>query len=88
MSVRGVIRLADWTIGPDRATDMPAPTRRIECTTCGRPSAPSPSQVVTDRWAIDHAARTGHRAFRELAAAFLRVSPAPGNPLRRKEGDR
>ncbi|MGW7363608.1 DUF7848 domain-containing protein [Streptomyces sp. NPDC054841] len=76
-----IIRLADWTLGPDRSEGVSAPIREIECTTCYERSEASTEQVGPDSWAIAHTGRTGHNGFREIVTAFLRVTPAPGNPL-------
>ncbi|WP_151898239.1 MULTISPECIES: hypothetical protein [unclassified Streptomyces] len=82
MTVRSVIREAEWVIGADRSEGAPpSPIRETECTTCQERSAASCEQPGPDLWAIRHAARTRHTGFREVVTAFPRVTPAPGNPL-------
>lgn len=75
-----VIKLADWTIGPDREEGASPPVREVECTTCGWRSEPSTRQLITDTLALQHAGRTSHTGYREITTAFLRVVPAEGNP--------
>ncbi|MHC0433290.1 DUF7848 domain-containing protein [Streptomyces sp. O3] len=81
MNTNTVYRFADWTIGRDYTPGASPPIREIECTTCLQRSDPSVSQLPPDRWALTHAGATGHTGFREIVTAFLRVTPAPGNPL-------
>ncbi|WP_327375666.1 hypothetical protein OG393_17950 [Streptomyces sp. NBC_01216] len=83
MNAGTVYRFADWTIGRDRAPGVSAPIREMECTTCLERSEPGTSQLQPDRWALAHAGTTGHTGFREIVTVFLRVTPAPGNPLHR-----
>ncbi|MFF3326096.1 hypothetical protein [Streptomyces sp. NPDC002889] len=80
MGPRTVIKLADWTIGPDREEGASPPIRQVECTTCGWQSQPSVRQLDTDTQALAHAGRTSHPSYREITTAFLRVVPADGNP--------
>jgi hypothetical protein len=84
VSVRAVVKLADWTIGPDREEGASPPVRETECTSCHERSEPSNGQPGPDAWAIAHTGATGHTGFREIVTAFLRVTPAPGNPLYRE----
>lgn len=79
MAVRSVIKLADWTIGPDRSEGASPPIRQVECTTCGWQSQPSVRQLDTDTQSLAHAGRTSHTGYREITTAFLRVVPAEGN---------
>ncbi|WP_236243964.1 hypothetical protein [Streptomyces sp. CC210A] len=82
MTARSVIREAEWVIGADRSEGAPpSPIRETECTTCQERSAAGCEQPGPDLWAIRHAARTRHTGFREVVTPFLRVTPAPGNPL-------
>lgn len=81
MAVRSVIRMADWTIGADRTPGASPPIREVECTSCRERSDADTGQLGPDVWAIGHAGATGHTSFREFVTAFLRVIPAPGNPL-------
>ncbi|WP_175412027.1 hypothetical protein [Streptomyces sp. TRM64462] len=86
MSVRTVIRQAEWTIGADSAEGASPPIREVECTTCHEQSELTTDQLAGDVWAMRHAARhDGHRSFREIVTAFLRVTPAPDNPLYQEE---
>jgi cytochrome c2 len=81
VTVRSVIKSAEWTIGADRSDGASPPIREIQCTTCHERSEPSTGQLGPDVWAIAHTGATGHDGFREIVTAFLRVVPAPGNPL-------
>lgn len=83
MSLHSVIKMADWTISPDRSEGASPPIRQSECTRCGAVSEPSTIQLDTDRWALQHAASTRHTGFREITTAFLRVTRAEGNPCRK-----
>ncbi|MFE7804032.1 hypothetical protein ACFU51_05060 [Streptomyces sp. NPDC057430] len=74
-----VLRHATWTIGADREAPEP-PARFVTCKGCEARSEPSTAQADTDAWALKHAGQTGHRTYREFAAAHLRAYPAPGNP--------
>lgn len=80
MSLRTVIKMADWTISPDPSEGASPPIRQTECTSCCAASEPSIIQLDTDRWALQHAARTRHTGFRETTTAFLRVTCAEGGP--------
>ncbi|OII69973.1 hypothetical protein BJP39_15380 [Streptomyces sp. CC77] len=76
------MREAEWVIGADRGEGAPrSPVRETECATCHERSEAGDEQLGADLWAIRHAARTRHTGFREIVTAFLRVAPAPGNPL-------
>lgn len=86
MGTSRIIRRAEWSIGPDREEGASPPIRVTECTTCGEASPPSEEQPAGDRWAIAHAGSTAHRGYREIVTVFLRVAPAPGNPLFVEEG--
>ncbi|MER7723580.1 hypothetical protein [Streptomyces sp. NPDC096323] len=84
MTVRSVIRLADWTIGPDRAPGASGPVYEVECTTCMERSDADENRRPPEDWALRHAGRNpDHRGFRAIITSFLRVTPAPGNPLHR-----
>jgi len=82
MSIRAVIRHADWTIGPDRTPGASGPIYEVECTTCGETSGAAEERTSPEDWALRHTGRnTGHRGYRAIATSFVRVEPAPGNPL-------
>lgn len=82
MTVRSVIRHADWTIAPDRAPGASGPVYEIECTTCLERSDAADDRTPPEDWALRHAGQhTSHRGYRAIITSFLRVSPAPGNPL-------
>ena len=70
---RSVIRHVDWTIGPDE--NAPAPQRRTKCIACGQASPEDRGQLGPDRWALRHAADTGHRTFEEIVTAQLLARP-------------
>ncbi|NUK22084.1 DUF7848 domain-containing protein [Streptomyces lunaelactis] len=79
--MRSVIKRAEWTIGPDPSEGASPSIREIECTGCGERSEASTGQLGPDAWAIGHTGATQHTGYREIVTAFLRVVPAPGNPL-------
>lgn len=81
---RSIIRPADWTLGADRSEGASPPIRLIECTTCDESSPASEGQMEPESWALKHAGSTGHRGYREIVTAFLRATPAPGNPLHKE----
>lgn len=82
MSPRAVIRYADWTIGPDRTPGASGPIYELECTTCGEASDAAEERTPPEDWAFTHTGRnTDHRSYRAIGTSFLRVEPAPGNPL-------
>ncbi|MFJ2094738.1 hypothetical protein ACIOEW_36620 [Streptomyces sp. NPDC087901] len=82
MAVRSVIRLADWAIGPDRTPGASAPVYEVECTTCLETSDAYEGPTSPEDWALAHAGRNpSHRSYRAIITSFLRVTPAPGNPL-------
>ena len=86
MSVRSVIKQADWILGVDRTPGAGGPIFELECTTCGEKPEPSSDKVTPEVWAMGHTGRnTTHRSFRSITTAFFRTAPAPGNPL--YEGD-
>ncbi|MGW7363059.1 DUF7848 domain-containing protein [Streptomyces sp. NPDC054841] len=76
-----IIKRAGWTLGADRSEGVSPPIREMECTTCMERSEARTGQLGPDSWAISHTGRTGHTGFREIVTAFLRATPAPGNPL-------
>jgi hypothetical protein len=87
---RVVLRFADWTIGPERDEDGHARTRKhaVRCRTCEEMSKPGQDQSQSDRWAMRHAAVTGHRDYGEIITVFLPVRLAPTNPLYEQEAAR
>lgn len=86
MSRRAVIRYAKWTLGPDRTL---TPVYMMECMTCPATSEPSNAPQDPEDWAIRHTARQhDHEKFRALVSSFVRVTPAPGNPLHEKPASR
>lgn len=82
MSIRSVIRNADWTIGLDRTPGASGPVYEVECTTCMERSDAADERTPPEDWALRHTGRnTRHRGYRAIITSFLRVIPAPGNPL-------
>lgn len=82
MSPRSVIRPAPWTIGVDTTPGASGPVHEIECTTCMERSDADEERTPPEDWALRHAGRnTGHRSYRAIITSFLRVTPAPSNPL-------
>ncbi|NGO80290.1 hypothetical protein G6045_32210 [Streptomyces sp. YC504] len=86
MSGQAIVRLATWTIGPDRTPGASRPIRHVECTTCDdqSPAVSVIDQATTDEWATRHAGATGHTGYRETVTAFLRVTTAPGHLLHKE----
>ncbi|MFD7429089.1 hypothetical protein ACFV6Z_18895 [Streptomyces sp. NPDC059818] len=83
MSPRSVLRLADWAITVDREPGASGPVHETECTTCHESSAPSENRTAPEDWALRHTGRNpDHRGYRAITTSLLRVTPAPGNPLR------
>ncbi|WP_393057766.1 hypothetical protein [Streptomyces sp. LN549] len=82
MTVRSVIRNADWTISVDREEGASGPLYEVECTTCTDRSDAEDERGPAEDWALRHAGRNpDHRGYRAIITSFLRVTPAPGNPL-------
>ncbi|MFJ2701901.1 hypothetical protein ACIO3R_01715 [Streptomyces sp. NPDC087428] len=82
MSPRSVIRHADWAIGVDREPGASSPMYETQCTTCRESSTVTEDRISPEDWALRHTGRhPNHRGYRALATYFLRVTPAPGNPL-------
>ncbi|MFG3136164.1 hypothetical protein ACGFZA_08060 [Streptomyces sp. NPDC048211] len=89
VAIRSVIRHADWTIGVDREDGASGPIYEIECTTCLDRSDAAEEKKPAEDWAISHTGRhTDHRGYRAIITSFVRVTPAPGNPLRDRGQDR
>ncbi|MFI7366492.1 hypothetical protein ACIBO4_30535 [Streptomyces sp. NPDC050149] len=85
MSIRSVIRFADWTISADRTPGASGPVYEVECTTCLEASDTDEGPTAPEDWALRHTGRNpGHRGYRAIITSFLRVTPAPGNPLRQE----
>ncbi|MEU4348322.1 hypothetical protein [Streptomyces sp. NPDC023838] len=77
-----MIRFAEWILGTDTTPGASGPIFVMECTTCLDTSEPADSPEGPEDWAIKHTARHhDHGGFRALVTSFVRVSPAPGNPL-------
>lgn len=82
MTIRSVIRHADWMIAPDRTPGASGPVYEVECTTCGKSSDAAEGPTPPEDWALRHTGRhTGHRGYRAIITSFVRVTLAPGNPL-------
>ncbi|MEU8623354.1 hypothetical protein [Streptomyces sp. NPDC048669] len=82
MTLRSVIRHADWTISVDREPGASGPMYETECTTCHELSEASGERTTPEDWAIRHTgSNPSHRGYRAVITSFLRVTPAPGNPL-------
>ncbi|MFG2409273.1 hypothetical protein ACGFR8_34030 [Streptomyces brevispora] len=85
MTVRSVIRHADWTISTDREPGASGPLYEVECTTCQESSDATEGPTPPEDWALRHTGRNpGHRSYRAIITSFLRVIPAPGNPWHRE----
>ncbi|MEU9199396.1 hypothetical protein [Streptomyces sp. NPDC048332] len=82
MSVRSVIRPAEWMIGVDTTPVAAGPVYEIECTACGQCSDPAEERTPPEDWARRHASRnTSHREYRAVIASLVRLTPAVGSPL-------
>ncbi|WP_458337639.1 DUF7848 domain-containing protein [Streptomyces sp. 372A] len=67
MSVRAVIRDADWMIGVDRTPGASGPVYEVECTTCGETSDAAEDRTSPEDWALRHAGRNpSHRSYRAI----------------------
>ncbi|MET8677360.1 hypothetical protein ABZW18_07175 [Streptomyces sp. NPDC004647] len=91
MTVRSIIKAAEWALAPETAEGAPAvPLYEAECTTCGDQSRVAEGdQLAPELWAMKHTGlNTTHRTYRAVITSFWRVSPAPGNPLHRGETGR
>ncbi|MEE4493597.1 DUF7848 domain-containing protein [Streptomyces sp. BE230] len=82
MAVRSVVRHEPWTISPDRTPGASGPVYEVECTTCMDRSDAEEQRTPPEDWALRHAGRNhDHRSYRAIITSFIRVTPAPGNPL-------
>lgn len=82
MSVRSIIKFADWILGIDRSAGAPGPIFELACTTCQESSEARDNKADPEVWALAHTGRhTDHRSFRSTTTVFFRTAPAPGNPL-------
>lgn len=82
MTVPSVIRHADWTITTDRTPGASGPVYEVECTTCMERSDAVEERTPPEDWALRHSGlNPDHRSYRAIITSFLRVTPAPGNPL-------
>ncbi|WNI30245.1 hypothetical protein [Streptomyces sp. ITFR-6] len=85
MSTRSVIHFADWAITVDRTPGASGPVYEVECTTCREASDADERPRPPEDWALRHTGRNpDHRGYRAVITSFLRVAPAPGNPLHRE----
>ncbi|MFI6967263.1 hypothetical protein [Streptomyces sp. NPDC050255] len=77
-----MIRRALWTIGVDATPGASGPVYEIECTSCLDRSDAEEERTPPEDWALNHTGRhTDHRSYRAIVTSFIRVTPAPGNPL-------
>ncbi|GGP86026.1 DUF7848 domain-containing protein [Streptomyces melanogenes] len=89
MSRRAVIRYATWALRPDRTPGALTLVYMMECMTRLDTSETSNAPQDPEDWAIRHTARQhDHEKFRALVSSFVRVTPAPGNPLYEKPASR
>ncbi|MFC0845375.1 hypothetical protein ACFH04_16890 [Streptomyces noboritoensis] len=69
-------------LGTDTTPGASGPIYEMECTTCLDTSPASGERAGPEDWAIRLTARHhDHAGFRALVTAFVRVTPAPGDPL-------
>lgn len=82
MSVRLVIKAAEWTLTEETAEGAPRAIFRVECLTCGGESEMVDNQPLpVEMWAVKHTGlNPSHRQFKLFTEWFWRVVPAPGNP--------
>jgi hypothetical protein len=87
MSTRAVIKFAEWTLSEETAEGVTRGIFLMECLTCGAVSERVDSESApVEMWALHHTGRNlAHRQFKLYTEWFLRVDPAPGNPLRQLE---
>ncbi|MBO0918845.1 DUF7848 domain-containing protein [Streptomyces laculatispora] len=67
-----VMRFVEWTIGAPRG-EAPKPVILVRCLEpgCDQESEASRSHMDADRWALQHAGRTGHTEYDEIARCRL-----------------
>jgi hypothetical protein len=83
VSTRSVMRIAEWTLAEETAEGATRAMFRMECLACGATSGhvDNVSEPV-EMWALKHTGRNlTHRQFKLFTEWFMRVSPAPSNPL-------
>ncbi|MGP3967904.1 DUF7848 domain-containing protein [Streptomyces sp. 6N223] len=85
---RAIIKHVPWHLGEETAPGAPRGIFRVECVACGAKSQIVDNESVpVEMWALQHTGRNiHHRQFKLFTEWFLRVSPAPGNPLYELEG--
>ncbi|MFD7428392.1 hypothetical protein ACFV6Z_15290 [Streptomyces sp. NPDC059818] len=73
---RSTMRFVEWTIGAPRG-EAPKTVIQVRCLhpDCGQASDPSASHMDPDRWALQHAGRTGHTEYEEVARCRLVATP-------------
>ncbi|MBT2401466.1 hypothetical protein [Streptomyces sp. ISL-100] len=89
MTVKAIIRAADWTLGADTEEGAPqAPLHEVECTTCEESSGCfTGERLSVEIWALKHTGlNPTHRSFRAVQTSFWRATPAPTNPMRERQG--
>ncbi|MGW6771944.1 DUF7848 domain-containing protein [Streptomyces sp. NPDC055037] len=77
-SMLEVVPPGDWVM---EETAGAPPIYELACTLCGECDQPSNALSEHDPWALDHAVRTGHDAFRAITTSFLRIVPTPPGSL-------
>lgn len=86
MTVRAILRAADWTLGADTDEGAPdGPLYEVECTTCDESSeCVAGARLPVEIWALKHTGlHPQHRSFRAVQTSFWRATPAAANPLRK-----
>ncbi|MEO3751754.1 hypothetical protein [Streptomyces sp. B6B3] len=76
-----------WTLGEETAPNATKAIFRIECLTCDASSELVDNESApVELWALEHTGRNvSHRQFKLYTEWFMRVDPAPGNPLYDRE---
>lgn len=83
VSVRAIIKAADWTLSAETAEGAPSGIFQVQCIACAETSpAVDDDRLAVELWALKHTgANSDHRQFKLLTESFWRVDPAPSNPL-------
>ncbi|WP_456318736.1 DUF7848 domain-containing protein [Actinacidiphila soli] len=82
MSVRAVIKAAEWTLSEETAEGAPRGIFGVLCIACGVESpCVDDDRLPVEVWAIKHTGLNPmHRQYQPKILGFWRVDPAPGNP--------
>lgn len=76
MTPRALLRFIAWTISPNKQLDAEPTTRAMQCAVCGEKSLVFEEIEPAQLWALKHAGRTHHLAYREVVTRPWRAEPA------------